>query len=290
MTRLGRLLLLVGVVGAATLGACGQSDGSLPSLVAQLADQAGTDVVASLVVEHEQGRPLGVRVAFLKPDGSAVGFYRSPSHQSVQTTSDPVPAPLRDGVPVARLDLVGLEQRMAALPHCEDERGQLFMLDGHVLETVRCKVDGEPTSRLDGTPVERTPAGDLPAAARQVRDDAALVGAEQVTDVTIALRSDEVSTRFRVSSPPRPRTEGTDCSLAVTRAQGALAIGCDSVPTDGFPVAALAPEAIEKIWVAEGRPQSGWTLSLVNPKDPCWHAKQGNQTRRYTLTGELSGP
>ncbi|WP_139651115.1 hypothetical protein [Tessaracoccus massiliensis] len=276
-------------IAAPLLSACnsGTSE-SLPDIVAEMASQAGSDQVVRVEVEREPELHEGLRVraSFVLEDGTAKQFLKRPYEDDPTSLGSPTPSVLLSGKPAADLDLAGLERRMDELPECKHPQGELFVFGEHVAENVRCGPEGAPTGRLDGTPVPAIPAGDLAAAAEQLRDDAALLGATQVGRVTLRMTPDEVWTQVQMVEPALRTSGDDDCALLVTRSMGSFFPKCEA-PATSVAADSLDPAVIAKIWAAEGAPKSGWWLELVGRGEPGWQANsEGGEPRLYTLDGD----
>ncbi|MGJ3507513.1 hypothetical protein [Enemella sp. A6] len=277
--------LMLGALVMPLVTACQLGSESLSRIVADLADEAGSEQVGRIWVERVPDEGLRVTAVFFKDDGTAVEYLKRPQERKpVSLGSSPVPRVLPPGVPVDQLDLDGLEQRLDEVPDCEDPRGSIFTFADHVAENVRCSYDGKPTGRLDGTPAPVFAAGDLPAAANRLHADAEMLSAEQVGRVSIVMTSSEVWTEFQVIEPALPASDGKSCALFVTRAGGSFFPQCEVVSTR-FPADALNPEVIVKIWKAEGSPTEDWRLVLADDDEPTWLAERLKETTAYTLDG-----
>lgn len=61
-----------------------------------------------------------------------------------------------------------------------------------MIESVGCGRYGQSSSRIDGEPVAATPAGDLTAAVRQLREDAALLDAREIDETAFGITSNQI--------------------------------------------------------------------------------------------------
>lgn len=288
MDGFGRMKWTVALVAGALVlplvNACQTQAASLTSIVADLAGSAGSDIVASIYVERVPDKGLAVTASFIKDDGTAVQYAKRPSDKGSNRLGSPVPSIPLAGVPTKKLDLAGLEQRMHEIPNCQDPRGEVFVFGTHVAENVRCGHDGAPTGRLDGVGVPVIAAGNVKAAASRLRDDAALMGAKQVGRVAIGTTGHEVWTQVQVVDPTPPASNGNTCAVFMTRSGGSLYPRCEQVLTR-FPVSAVDPAALVKIWETEGAPTSDWLADLVGENDPYWRTRQGKDWHYYRLDG-----
>lgn len=256
---------------------------SLQSTVEMMSQEAGSDVVAALQVTQTLDG-LDVTTTFLQDDGTAAQFRHSPA-QGLEAKGSPGLSVPRNGVAMSKLDLPAIAQRLTDLPDCDEARAQVFVAGEHIVENIRCGPGDAPTGRLDGEPVPVTAAGDLPTAAQHLVEDAALLDATKVGRVSITMTPTQVWSTVQVVAPALPDSAGDSCSVLFTRSGGSLLPVCE-LPLQFFPAEALDPEAVTRIWEAEGQPSRDWTLQLVGDEEPYWQAVSGKRFTSYALDGE----
>lgn len=280
-SRLQAIPLLWSVL--ALIVGCQGEAASLQSIVEDMSQQAGSDVVAALQVTQTVDG-LDVSTTFLQDDGSAAQFRHSPG-QGLQAKRAPGLSVPLSGVPMSKVELPEIEQRLTAFPDCDEARAAVFVAGEHIVENIWCAGGDASKGRLDGEPVSVTAAGDLPTAAQNLVEDAALLDATKVGRVSITMTATQVWSTVQVVAPALPNSAGNSCSVLFTRTGESLLPVCE-VPLQQSPAEALDPEVITRIWEAEGQPSRDWTLQLVGDEEPYWQAVSGKRFTSYALDGE----
>lgn len=116
-------------------------------------------------------------------------------------------------------------------------------------------------------------------------DDAKLVGATKLSHVRIGLNSNEAFSEFQVSEPTPLTSSGERCAMSVVRASGGFLVKCAVVGHVGVFVNNINPDALQRIWHAEGSPTDGWELQLDTVEEPVWRAIKGSVANTYSLDG-----
>lgn len=275
------------LVAGVALSACQAGPPSLMENLRVLSGEVGGDVVSLVLVEQPEGKEeFDVRAVFITHDGAAKEAHRSTAHDQIRVTSATLPVATTSGKRIDELDLNGLERRMRELKGCSNPYGRIFVFGGHVNADVRCKVDGDRSGLLDGAPVAELPTGDLPTAARQLLGDAALADAKAVGQARIGMEASRSVVEVQVVDPAPTTVTGTPCQIFLKHIGDSLVASCGAATYSRFPVELIRPDAIERIWQAEGAPGQGWELSLEGGDQPYWQAIRGKRRTTYTLDGE----
>lgn len=277
--------LCLAVVALVSLSFCLEQKETLGSVVEDLADQAGTDVVSVLEVQREDDRRLDVSVTFVRQDGGGVQLHRSAVHDQIQSTDRPFPAAPATGQRFEQLDLEGLERRLGELEDCTDRRGRLFVYNGHVGETIQCGTEGVLIGRIDDKGVAPLPLGDASAAAAVLKTDLDMLQATAVSDLSIVLGEDETHVEMQLAAPTQVDTSGRPCAPHLIHASGAVTVDCVKAGPEKIACERLRPEVIERLWDHEGAPRSGLRIRLDLTAGPRWHTTQGTTDRYYSLDG-----
>lgn len=97
-------------------------------------------------------------------------------------------------MPLSKLDLDGLEERLDAKTNCLDPLAEVTVFGEHVAENFRCSYEVNLSGQLDGKDVPTIPAEGFAAGAEQLRADLKLIGTTHVSSAAVGWSGSEVWT------------------------------------------------------------------------------------------------